>query len=78
MDAREESVEVEPGRARHDDLTVENEVAAAQLGQAGDELGEVAAERPVMAATEVDAAGGAEGEAAKAVPLRLVDPVAGR
>src|SRR5215207_9733747 len=78
MDAREESIEIEPGRAGHDNLTIESDVLAAQVGHAGDEFGEVAAERPIMAAAKVDAARGAEGEAAKAVPLRLVDPVAVR
>ena len=76
MDAREEGIEVEPGLAWHDDLAVEDEVGARERGQAGDELREVAAERPVMAAAKFDTGCGSERQAAKAVPLRFIDPVA--
>jgi hypothetical protein len=70
--------EVEARRARHDDLAVEREPLLRHGAQRGDELREVAGQRAIVAAAQVDLVAAAEGQAAKAVPLGLVRERAAR
>ena len=70
-------VEVESPLLRDDDLTVESGVGRQQLAE-GRELGEVAEKRPPVPAPKRELAAVVLEHAAKAVPLRLVLPVAGR
>ena len=76
MDAQRQQVEVETALGRDHDLAVDH----ATLGQVGaqrlDELGEVARERLLVAAADLDVVAVAEDDGAEAVPLRLVEEVA--
>src|SRR5207253_10503807 len=73
---------MEPGEEERelggDDLAVEHESLGRDGEQRLHELREVARERPVVAAPQVDGVAAAEREAAEAVPLRLVEVVADR
>jgi len=75
---REERRKVEAVLRDDDDLTVEHERAVGQSQQAFDELGEVAREPALAPAAQVDLVAATKGEAAEAVPFRLVKDVAER
>src|SRR5215203_490840 len=70
--------EVEVFATSDDELAIEHEPLVRQRQQGVDDLGEVARERPLVAAAQVNLAAIAEREAAEAVPLRLVEVVAAR
>src|SRR6476661_7818124 len=75
MDALQERVEVEAEvTGGDDDLAVDD----ATLGQGGaqrvEQLGEVAGERALVAAGQLEVVAVAEHDATEAVPLRLVQP----
>ena len=81
MDALQQRVEVEPAiiGGRHDDLAVDDASLRQRRKQRFEQLGEVAGERALVAAGELDLVAVAEDDAAEAVPLRLVQPaIAGR
>ncbi len=56
-------------------LAVEHELFVRQPGQHGDDLGEIAPQRLARLGAQIHLVAGAEGEAAKPVPLRLELPV---
>ena len=75
VDALLQRVEVQARRTGHDQLAVDRRSARAGAScSADDQLGEVAGERPLVAAAQLDLVAVAEHEAAEAVPLRLVQP----
>jgi hypothetical protein len=76
MDALEQRVEVQStvvGVGDHD-LAIDDAAIGQLLEQRFDQLGEVARERPFVAAGEFDLVAVAEHDAAKAVPLGFVQP----
>ena len=73
---REERVEVEAITCRNDDLPVEHH-RPRQRACGLDQLRKVPRQRPIVAAAQVDLVPICEEEAAKPVPLRLVQVVAG-
>ena len=78
MDPLQQRLEVQPVAARDDDLAVDHALLGQVRLHRGDDLGEVAGQRPLVAAAELDLVAVAEDDAAEAVPLRLVEqPVAG-
>src|SRR4051794_27480487 len=77
MEPREQRLEVEAPAPEHDELAVEDGRPGQPL-ERSDDLREVAAERPPVPALQLDGASVAEGEAAKPVPLRLVEVLAAR
>ena len=76
MDAEEQLVERERTVVRDDDFSVQHEVRCLHGEKRLDQLGEVARERLSCLGHQVDLVAIAEGEAAEAVPLRLVLPFA--
>ncbi len=72
VDAEQQRVEVEPAVGDDDDLAVEHAARGQRRAQRGLELGEVATERLLVAALDVDVVAGLEHERAEAVPLGLV------
>jgi hypothetical protein len=70
MHAREKRFEI---ATHEDELPVEDEALLLQAQERLDDLREEAPERPLVAALQVDLVALAEGEAAKAVPLGLVE-----
>ena len=72
MEPREQGGKVEAGAAGDDELAVEGERTLREREQRLDDLREVAGERALVAAAQVDLAAVAKDEAAEAVPLRLV------
>ena len=81
MDPLQQRVEVQAAAVAvgHHDLTVDDAPVGQSLEEWLEELGEVAVERPLVAAGELDLVAVAEHDAPEAVPLRLVQPpVAGR
>jgi hypothetical protein len=78
MEAGEERAEVEPVSCRHDKLAVEDEAVFGHLGEILDELGKVAREGTIVAASQVDIAAVPENEAAKPVPLGLIESIGGQ
>ena len=81
MDPLQQRVEVEAAAVAvgHHDLAVDDAPVGQSLEERLEQLGEVAVERPLVAAGELDLVAVAEHDAAEAVPLRLVQPpVAGR
>src|SRR4051812_22378856 len=77
MESVHQGFEVEPAVADDHELAVQNGIARRQRRERFDNLRKVAAEWPAVPALKVNAAAGAEGEAAKSVPLRFVEVVAG-
>ena len=78
VDALQQGLEVQPVAAGDDDLAVDH-AAVRQVGpQRLDDLGEVAGQRLLAAAGQLDLVAVAEHDAAEAVPLRLVEVVTGR
>jgi hypothetical protein len=69
--------QVEAALRGDDDLPVDRS-RHPELKQRFDELGKEPGERPLVAAAQVDAARPAEGEAAEAVPLGLVEVAVAR
>ena len=57
-----------------DEFAVEDEAVGLQPGQSGGHLGEKAAQRFLVLGLQIDAIAVAEGETAKAVIFRLVEP----
>jgi hypothetical protein len=78
VDTGEQRVAVVPGRAGHDDLAVAHEAALSQRQKLIHDFWEIAGQRPVVAAAQVDLTVVPECEAPKAVPLRLVQMLAAR
>ena len=78
MEAREKRREVCARLRRDDDLAVEDKGVGHDVEEGVDQLREVTRERALVAAAQVDALADAEGETAKAVPLRLVEVAASR
>ena len=79
MQPRHERREVEPPLREDEQLAVERKPRGLlERGERGGDLREVPRERPPVAAAQVDIVALAVGEAAKAVPLRLVQDVARR
>src|SRR4051794_1935140 len=77
MEAAHQRAEVRvAGSTGEHDLAVEDELLLRKGEEAFDQLREIARQRPVMPAAEVDPGAVAKREAPKAVPLRLVDVVA--
>ena len=75
MDAQRQQVEVQARRCLDHDLAVDHR-AVGQCGQQRlDQIGEVAGERLLVAAAELDVLAVTEHDAAEAVPLRLVRPL---
>ena len=74
VDALREQVEVEPVVGRDHDLAVDDRTVGQRGAQRLDELREVAGQRLLVAAAELDVVAVAEHDAAEAVPLRLVAP----
>jgi hypothetical protein len=64
--------EVELARGDQHDLAIQREPRLGERAEPGDELREVARERPAVPAPQLDVVAVAEREAAEAVPLRLV------
>ena len=75
MDALQEVVEGESFSRRDHDLAVEHEPGRRNAAHGFDDLGEVSAEALARLRPQLDAVAVAEGEAAEAVPLRLVRPL---
>src|SRR5215217_7824920 len=73
MQAREQRLEVEAVRSGDDELPVQDEPALRALQQRLDHLGEVAGERTLVPAAQVDLVAVAERETAEAVPFRFVE-----
>jgi hypothetical protein len=71
MDALLQRVEAETGGCRDDDLAVDHDALRQLALHRLDQLGEVARERTLVAAAELDLVTVAEHDAAKAVPLGL-------
>jgi hypothetical protein len=78
VQAQHQRVEVEVLGVAREQFAVENEALRREPLQRLDDLREVARERPLVAAAQVDLVAVAEGQAAEAVPLWLVDVVTGR
>src|SRR4051812_11139733 len=79
MDAQQERLELQAGGSGDDDLAVEDAALRDLAGERLDQLREVPVERLQLAALQIDLALVAENEAAKPIPLRLVEKaVAGR
>src|SRR3954465_12510363 len=76
MQPRHQRAEVESAAHRHDELTVHPQAVGRDLPKAAHGLREVTRERATVAAAQVDLAAAAEGDAAKAVPLRLIEVIA--
>ena len=76
MDALQQGVEVEPLAVGvgDDDLAVDDDVVGQGVAQQRQELGEVARDRPLAAARQLDVVAVAGDDAAEPVPLRLVQP----
>jgi hypothetical protein len=75
VDALQQRLEVEADLAGDDDLAVDD-APGRQVGAHGlDDLREVARQRPLVAAAELDLVAVLEDDAAEAVPLRLVEVV---
>jgi hypothetical protein len=72
MQPQLERVEVEPGRGRDDDLPIDHAVRREPLEQGVVQLGEVAVQRPQVAALDVDVRCPPKDDGPEAVPLRLV------
>src|SRR5580704_5841998 len=75
MNSKLERLEVERATARNDDFAVEDAPRGKLRAQGGAELGEVAVERLLVAALDEKLVAVAKDEDAKAVPLRLEDPL---
>src|SRR4029453_4946784 len=75
VDAELERLEVEPAGGCDDELAVERAAQWELCGEMRPQLGEVAVERFRVAALEQELVPIAEHQHAKAVPLRLEDPV---
>ena len=81
VDALQQGVEVEAAiiGSGHDDLAVDDASLRQRCQQRRQQLGEVAGERPLVAAGQFDVVTVAEDDAAEPIPLRLVvPPLAGR
>ena len=80
MDPLQQRVEVQAAAIAvgHDDLAVDDAPVGEPLAKGFEELGEVAVERLLVAARELDVVAVAEHDAAKAVPLRLEQPAVAR
>ena len=80
MDALLEAVEVEPVTVGvgHDDLAVDDASLGQRVEQLRDQLREVAVERALVAARQLDLVAVTEDDAAEAVPLRLVEQAVSR
>src|SRR3954447_10501318 len=76
MNALQQRVEVEAAvvGGRHDDLTIDDTALWQRSEQRREQFREVARERPLVAAGQLDRITVAEHDATEAVPLRLVQP----
>src|SRR4051812_31290435 len=74
MEAGHQRGEVVPRARREHDFAVDNERVLGESLESVDELGEIPAERPMVAAADVNVASLSEDESTEAVPLWFEEP----